>query len=139
MTKTIQGASVKVFINGKVFGEIQEVSWTIDYAEQEIFGVDSLFPQEIAPTKITTSGSIKGLRVRLTNGLQSIKARPVLSELLASPYISIRIQDRLTGEDLAFFPRAKIGSESSNVPAKGILSLSFQFRAMSALQPLDRS
>lgn len=139
MTKTIQGASVKVFINGKVFGEIQEITWTSDYAEQEIYGVDSLFPQEITPTKVATSGSVRGLRIRQTNGLQSIRARPVLSELLSSPYISIRIQDRLTGEDLAFFPRAKIGSESCTVAAKGVLSLSFQFRALSMLQPLDRS
>lgn len=138
MTKTIQGFAIKIFINGKVFGEVQEASWTLDYAEQEIYGIDSVFPQEISTAKIATYGNIKGLRLRQTNGLQSINARPLLEKALANPYISIRIQDRLSGEDLLFCPNAKISSEAWNVAAKGILSLSFSFRAMSGLQPLDR-
>lgn len=139
MTKIIQGSAVKVFINGKVFGEVQEVSWTIDYAEQETYGIDSVFPQEISVTKVASYGSIKGLRIRQTNGLQSINARPLLEKILSNPYISIRIQDRYTGEDLVFFPKSKVASESWGVQAKGVLSLSFSFRALAGFQPLDRA
>lgn len=139
MTKTIQGAAVKVFINGQLWGAVQEISWTLDYSEQELYGIDSPFPQEIHGVKTSAYGSIKGLRIRQSNGLQGIQARPVIHEVLSSPYISIRVQDRFSGEDLVFFPRAKVASETHSVPAKGILSVSFQFRAMAGWQPMDRT
>lgn len=139
MTKIIPGFSIKIFINGKVFGEVNQASWTVDSAEQEIDGIDSMFAQEIASVRHRAFGSFKGFRIRQSNGLASINARPILAELIASPYISIRIQDRHTGEDLIYFPKAKITSESYSVGAKGMLMADLSFRALAGWQPLDRA
>lgn len=139
MTHTIQGSAVKIFINGKVWGAAQEVSWTTDYAEKELYGIDNPFPQEIYGAKVATYGSIKGLRTRQSGGTQGVGLRPILQEFASSPYVSIRIQDRYSGEDLVYMPKAKVSSEALSVGTKGILVLNIQFRAMAGWQPQDRT
>lgn len=135
----IPGSHVKVFINGSLFPEAQEVAWTIDRQEQETYGIDSMFPQEIAPIRSVTYGSIRGLRLKQSNGLQARSITPDIGSLLASPYVSIRIQDRITGEDIIFLPKSKISSEQYGVAAKtGFITMNLSFRSIQGLQPLDR-
>ncbi len=134
----LTGALVKLYINNTQYKEVQQVSWAIDYGEYEIFGIDSPFPQEIAPTKVTVKGSIQGLRVRNSGGIQAIDARPLARHILSAPYISIRIQDRSTGEDLIFIQSAKVTGQTVSVGAKGTLKLSFNFTGMLPYEPLDR-
>lgn len=137
--KVIAGANIKVYINGKVYSEVQQLSWTIDYGEEEIYGIDSIFPQEIKTTRISVSGSLSGVRVENSNGLQGQSIRHGIRDSLFAPYISIRIFDRKSGEDVLFIPSAKVTSENTSVSAKGIMKTNFSFKGLQALQPLDRS
>src|SRR5574338_482985 len=106
------GAHIKLYINNKLYKEVQTVAFAVDYGESEIYGIDAPYPQEIAPGKVMVSGSVQGLRVRYSGGIQAANARPLFTDFAASPYISIRIQDRSTGEDILFIPNAKISRES---------------------------
>ena len=130
MAQTITGASVKLFIAGVLYPEAQSISWAIDYGEDAIYGVDSPFPQEIRQTRISVQGSVSGIRVKVSGGIQSRSALTLIKDSLQAPYVSIQIKDRSTDEVLLFVPQAKITNQSSSVSAKGILQLSFQFKGI---------
>lgn len=135
----ISGALIKIYLNGKLYSESQSAQWSTDFGEKPIYGVDTPFPQEIGSTRYSVSGSITGLRIKLSGGLQGNGAvRPTI-EFLKSPYVSIRIQDRSTREDLIYIPNAKIANQSWQVQAKGVLRLSFQFVGLVGFEPVDRT
>ena len=136
--RTIAGAPIKLYINGSVYNEVRQVSYTIDYGEEPIYGIDSVFPQEIKITRISIQGTISGLRLANSNGLQGQNIRPGIRDSIFAPYISIRLFDRRTGEDVIFIPHARITNEKVDVSAKGIMTTSFSFTGLQPQQPLDR-
>lgn len=136
---TLLGSHVNVYINNKVYKVAQSVNLEVDYGEDGIFGIDSPWAQEIAGGRATVRGNIKGLRIKNSGGLQSDNMRPSFTDLAASPYISIRIQDRSTGEDIVLIMQAKISKESHSAITKGSYKLSFDFVGQIALFALDRS
>lgn len=135
----ISGALIKVFVNNKLYKEVQSVSFEIDYGEEEIYGIDSPYPQEIATNRISVRGSISGIRLKNSGGIQAYNLRPLYSDVAASPYISIRIQDRQSTEDILFIPNAKISNEKHSASTKGTYKLSFDFKGQIPLATLDRS
>lgn len=134
----LTGALIKLYINNKLYKEAQSVAYVIDAGEQEIYGIDSPFPQEIASTRATVSGSVTGVRIRASNGLQAYNARPLVKDLMKAEYISIRIQDRSSGEDILFIPNAKITQQTFQSAAKGVVRLSFNFKGLVGFEALDR-
>jgi hypothetical protein len=138
---TLSGANIKVYVNNKVYPFIKSLSVTVEYGEEPIYGIDSPFAQEIAVTKITVRGSVTGLRVALSGGLQAMNMRPLnlAQDLAANPYISIRIQDRKTSEDILFIPTAKVVKESHTMSVKQTYQLNFDFVGTVPQFALDRS
>lgn len=136
---TLTGAQIICFINNAPYKVTQSVSYTIDYSEEEIHGIDVPWAQEIAGGKVMIRGSIKGLRIKLSGGLQGSNIRPLFTDLGASPYISIRIQDRSTGEDIILIPKAKASNESHSITIKSSYKLNFDFVGQMALFALDRA
>lgn len=136
---TLVGAMVKVYINNQVYKVTQTISYVVDYGEQEIHGIDSPYAQEIAPGKVTVKGSVQGLRVKYSGGLQASNIRPLWLDMLASPYISIRIQDRSTGEDLIYIPQAKVTREAHSATTKSTYKLNFEFIGSVPYFALDRA
>lgn len=135
----LTGAHIKVYINNQVYKTVQSITLTVDYGEQEIYGIDAAHAQEIAPTRLSIRGSVQGLRVKNSGGLQSQNIRPLFIDLLASPYISIRIQDRSTGEDILYIPQAKVTQESHVASTKSTYKMNFNFAGQVPLFALDRS
>lgn len=136
---TLTGAHIKLYINNQVYKVVQSITLTIDYGEQEIYGIDAAHAQEIAPTRLSVRGSVQGLRVKYSGGLQAQNMRPLFVDLLSSPYISIRIQDRSTSEDILFIPQAKVSSESHSAATKSTYKMNFNFVGQVPLMALDRS
>jgi hypothetical protein len=71
----LKGAEVKTYVSGKLFAEVQSIQYTIDYGEQEIYGIDSQFPQEIASGRVAVQGSVSGLVINGLGGLQAYDLR----------------------------------------------------------------
>ncbi len=136
---TLVAAKIKVYINNKVYKEVQSLNFMVDYGETEFYGIDAAYPQEIATNRITVRGSINGIRCTMSGGLQGVNMRPLFVDIAASPYISIRIQDRQTGEDIIFIPKCKVTKESHSIPAKGVYRLNFDFVGQIPLFALDRA
>lgn len=133
------GAHIKLYINNQVYKTVQSISITVDYGEQPIYGIDSEHAQEIAPTRLSVSGSVQGLRVKNSGGLQAQSIRPLFLDLMASPYISIRIQDRSTGEDILYIPQAKVSQETHQMATKTTYKMNFNFVGTVPYFALDRS
>jgi hypothetical protein len=136
---TIVGSSILLYINNKLYNVVKSLSFSVEYGENIIHGIDSLSGQEIAPGKISVSGSIQGIRTKMSGGIQGINARPLFMDAAASPYISLRVVDRATKEDIIFLPQTKITNEQHSVGAKGVYSLSFNFVSLIPEFALDRS
>lgn len=137
MDRTLKGADIKLYLNNKLYAVTQAVSWSIDYGEEAIYGIDSPYPAELAPTKISVSGTVSGLVLRMDGGLQGLGIRPLINQALQSPYISLRIQDRANQVDLLFIDRIKVGRESFSTQAKGLAQVNFTFTGILPLQALD--
>jgi hypothetical protein len=135
----LTGALIKIYINNKAYNVIRTFSLNVDYGENEIYGIDSPYAQEIAPGHVSVRGSISGIRIKFSGGLQAANIRPLFQDFAASPYISIRVTDRSSGEDIVFIPRAKVIRESHTAPAKGVYTLNFDFAGIVPLFALDRS
>ena len=133
----IKGAEIKTYVGGKLYPEVQQIQYTIDYGEYEIHGIDSAFPQEIASSKVTVNGSVTGLRIKFTGGLQGYHLRTKINQILHAPYVSLRIQDRQTEQDLFWLPQMKVSSESFQVVAKGIVVVNFKFKGIIPYSELD--
>lgn len=135
----IVGATIELWANNKQFKEVADVSFTVDYGEDYIYGIDSGYPQEIAPTRVTVSGSVSGFRLKLSGGIQGKTLRPLFTDIVASPYVSLRITDRSTQEDIIFIPQAKISAETHNIPSRGTYRVNFTFKGIIPLFALDRA
>jgi hypothetical protein len=135
----LAGPNIQVFINNKLYKTVRNISFSVDYGEVEIYGIDSPYAQEIAPTKITVRGSVNGLRLKRDGGLQGSNMRPLFTDFAASPYISLRITDRVSGEDIIFIQAAKVTREQHTIATKSIYQLSFDFVGQVPLFALDRA
>jgi hypothetical protein len=134
---TLTGALCRIYINGKVYKEAQSVSYSIDHGITEIFGIDSPFPQELADGRKTVSGTINGIKIRYSGDLQAYNAVSLTQDVLKTPYISIRIEDRSTSETLLFIPNARIVSEQMGIATKRTVTYSFGFKGLVGYRPLD--
>jgi hypothetical protein len=135
----LTGANCRLYVNNKLYKQIQGISFTIDYGETEIYGIDVPYPQEIGSNKVVIRGQVRGMRVKLSGGLQAVSLRTLFYDTAASPYISIRIQDRATSEDIIFIPNAKVTLESHEIQTKSTYKLNFNFVGQIPLMALDRS
>lgn len=135
----LTGAHIKVFVNNKLYKVAQGVTFEIDYGEAEIYGIDAPYAQEISGNKVTVRGRISGLRIKYSGGIQAENARPLFTDSAAAPYVSIRISDRQSGEDIIFVPQAKVSKESHQIGTKSTYKLSFDFVGIVPLMALDRA
>ena len=136
----IAGGSVRLYINNVVYSVAQSASLEIDSGEYAIFGINSPYAQELAGGgQVSVKGSIKGVRIKNSGGLQGSNARPLFSDIAASNYVSLRLESRDTGELLWSIPKAKITRTSDQVQTKSTYKLSFEFIGQIPFFPLDLS
>jgi len=136
----IAGGSVRLYINNTVYSVTQSASLEVDTGEYAIYGINSPYPQELAGGgQISVKGSIKGVRIKNSGGLQGSNIRPLFSDVAASNYVSLRLESRDTGEILWSIPKAKITHTSDAVQTKSTYKISFEFIGIIPFFPLDLS
>lgn len=133
------GAHIKLYINNKVYNVVQSISILVDYGTTPIYGIDAAHAQELAPGRLTVSGTVSGLRVKNGGGLQASSIRPLFVDMMAAPYISIRIQDRATGEDILYIPQCAVSNESHSAATKTTYKMNFNFLGQVPYFALDRT
>lgn len=133
----LAGANCKIYLGGNLYPEAQQVTYTIDYGEQEIFGIDSPYSQEIATTRMSVQGNVQGLRLKLSGGLQGKDIITKINQKLFAPYISFEVRDRQSDTKIIFVPQCKITTQNVQIGAKGIVKLNFSFKGIIPYEPLD--
>lgn len=136
-TVTLKGAEVKIYIAGKLYPEAQSITITTDYEEEETYGIDSPFAQEIATTRVKVSGRIVGIKTKDNGGTQGAAARAEIKNILSSPYTSLRVHNRYTQKDIFFLPQMKVTNETLEVATKGVAKLSFSFKGIVPFHEVD--
>jgi hypothetical protein len=84
------------------------------------------------------TGTIRVIRTRNSGGLVALGIRQLAINPLKGSYVSIRIRDRLSGEDVIFIPQCRIFDEQNQADAKGTWKLSFSFKGIVAVSSADR-
>jgi hypothetical protein len=135
----LNGALVRIYINDREYGTAQQIQYTIEYGESSIYGIDSGWPQEISSSRCAVAGSISGLRMQGSLGPQGFQATSLYRDIQSAPYISIRISDRVSGEDILTIPYAKIKAESTTIGIKNTVKTSLSFEGLMPIQPLDKA
>jgi hypothetical protein len=136
----VTAALCRLYINNVVYAPSQSVSVSIETGEYEVRGINSPFAQEIAGGgQYSVRGSAGVVRTKNSGGLQAANARPLFSDIAASSYVSLRLEDRSTGETLWSIPKAKLSNVKETVQAKGIYNISFDFVGQILYWPLDLS
>ena len=136
----ISAAMVRLYVNNRIYPVTQSISVNIDTGEYAIYGINSPYPQEIAGGgQNSVKGSATIVRTRNSGGVQSVNLRPLFSDLAASNYVSLRLEDRSTGETLWSIPKAKLSNVKESAQAKGVYHTSFDFIGQILFWPLDLS
>lgn len=134
----VTAAKCRFYVNNKIYPVVQDISVNIDTGEYSIYGINSPYPQEIAGGgQNSVKGSAKIVRTKNSGGLQGVNARPLFSDLAASNYVALRLEDRETGETLWSIPKAKLSNVREQASAKGIYHISFDFIGQILFWPLD--
>ena len=128
---TLTSAAVAIWINGKLFNQAQAISWSVDYSMREVWGIDGSYPQEISDGKIMIQGRISAIATAFDGWTtQKYNLRALSSDILQSPYSSIRIVNRANSDTLAYFENCRISNESVDAVVKKTVQYSFSFRAL---------
>lgn len=136
----VSAARVRLYVNNVVYAPSQNVSVSIDTGEEAVYGINSPFAQELSSGgQYSVKGSATVVRTSNSGGLQAVNLRPLFSDLGASPYVSLRLEDRKTGETLWSIPKSKLSNIKETVSAKGTYHISFDFIGQILFFPLDLS
>lgn len=136
----VSSALCRLYINNKIYPVTQSVSISHDTGEYAIYGINSPYPQEIAGGgQDMVKGNATLVRTRNSGGVQAVNLRPLFSDIAASNYVSLRLEDRSTGETLWSVPKAKITNVKETAQAKGIYHITFDFVGQIMFWPLDLS
>jgi hypothetical protein len=138
-TKTMTGSNIILYLGGKIFPVVQNLTYSTDFGFTEIYGIDSPYAQEIAPTRISVTGTVTGLMVRGDCGTQGYGLTQLLKNYLSTQYITLRCQDRYTKDDIFTIKDMIISNQSATIPAKGLVSITFSFKGIMPTFPLDRN
>lgn len=134
----LSGALVRLYVNNTVYKVAQSVSLELDTGEYAIYGINSPYPQELAGGgQVATRGSVRGLRVKQSGGVQGQNLRPLFSDIAASNYVSLRLEDRSTGETIWSIPKAKITKVNEAGQIKSTYKVNFDFVGQVLFWPLD--
>lgn len=140
MALVIAGGSIRLYLNERVYSVAQSVSLEVETGEYEIRGINSPYAQELAGGgQISIKGSVSGVRIKNSGGIQGSNGRPLFSDAAASNLVSLRVEDRATGETIWNIPKAKLSNISEGAATKGIYHVSFNFIGQILYYPLDLS
>jgi len=136
----ISSGLTRLYINNKILTTTQTVSMENQTGEYEIWGINAPYPQEIAGGgQRSVRGTISGVRTKNSGGLQGVGAIPLFSDVAASNYVSLRLEDRSTGETLWSIPKCKLSNVQETISIKGTYKITFQFIGQILFYPLDLS
>jgi hypothetical protein len=133
------GAHCRLFVNGIVYSVVQSVSIKVNQGVYSTFGINSPDAQSIDSGQRTVTGSVKGIRIKNSGGLQSVNLIPSFGDIAAGNFVSLRLEDRRSQETLWSVPKCRVSEITETVQIKGVYQVSFDWIGQQVFWPLDLS
>jgi len=129
MAKYLSGARCTLRMNGKIIGFAFSIQWNIATDATEINTIDDYMPYELAPSRITVSGSISGFRIPGSGPGQQLLQTDSLN-FLYQRYIEIEVRDSQTNNLIFITRRALITSRSESIKTNSLAEMTLNFKAI---------
>ena len=132
MQQQIQaGGGVVLRVNGSIVGFATSCSYTRTQNTKVQMGIDSPFAAEIHPTTYLVTGTLTGIRLRGSGGLdgKGIMDISTPEKVFSQQYVLIEIVDRLSNENICTFKNVMFDSDSWSFAAKSLVSFNANFKA----------
>jgi hypothetical protein len=159
VAKYFTGARCVIKLNGEIAAFATSVSWNIQTSAEEIQTIDSYFAHELAPTRVSVTGTISGFRIpgnspsfsgvertppksdgsvlSLAAGILGIGGtktakliQPDSLSFLDQKYVSIEVRDSQTDNIIFATSKAFVVQRNESVRSGSMAELSLNFRAI---------
>lgn len=126
------GASVRLIINGITLGFATGLSFTRSTASKYIYGIDSPYAQEIVNTTYSVGGTLTGVRVRASGGLDGfgIMDLSTLQSYFNQKYCTLEIVDRSSNKTMYTIQKVVFDQDSWTIQARSIITFSGNFKGV---------
>ena len=128
-SKYFTGPRCIIKINGELAGFAFQVAWKIDTEQKEIFTIDRWLPWEIAPVKMSVSGTLSMFHIPGQGPGAELIQSDILSFMFFR-YITIEIQDGKTRKILFKTNKAVITSRYQDVKSETLSTIQLQWKAI---------
>jgi len=129
IAKYLSGARCILRVNGKIVGFAFSVSWKISTEATEIVTIDDYLPYELAPSRISVSGSIGAFRIPGSGPGKLLMQSDTLS-FLHQRYIEIEVRDEQSDTLIFLTKKAMITDRSESIRAESLAEMTLNFKAI---------
>lgn len=129
VAKYLSGARCIIRVNGQLAGFAFGISWRISTDVDEITTIDDYLPHELAPSRISVTGTISGFRIPGT-GPGNLNIQSNILNFMHQRYIDIEVRDSQTDNLIFQTRRAMITSRSENITAENLAQMTLDFKAI---------
>jgi hypothetical protein len=128
----LTGAGIILQANGNVVGFATGIQFTRSQNTKVIMEVDSPYAAEIMPTSFTVAGTLTGIRLRDSGGLDGSKIMDLskVQSIFYQQYTSLVVVDRVTNKNIYTFSKVMFDSDSWTISAKNVITFSASFKAV---------
>ena len=135
IAKYASGARTILKVNDEIVGFAFAVSWNISTEHRDIFTIDSMYPEDTAPSLVQVSCSISGFHIP-GDSPSNREMQANRKSFLHHKYIDIEVRDSQTDEILFKANKAYITNRSQAINAGELSKMTLQFRAIGWLDDL---
>lgn len=131
--------------NNDVFAAGFVMDYTIDTMQTEILGLDSVFPQEIAPERVMVTMSMRVFRtpdndpvaLGIAPGGDSVDggATQAQTTFTSSKYIQVEVRDKVTDRTVLMLPKAQVFKRVGQGEAEQLITENWSIRSIGYFGP----
>jgi hypothetical protein len=127
--KFASGARTIIRMNNQLVGFAFGITWNVSTIADEIYTIDDPMPHEIAPNKISVSGTLSAFHIPGYGASVKFLQANVLS-FLFQKYICIEARDSATDWLLLYVPQAMVVNRSENVQSESLNTFTLSWKAI---------
>ncbi len=129
---TISNAQVILLVNAVPYGRVAGIDWDISTPIEELRGVDSPQPYELANSTTSVGGTLYVLRTLNDGGAEGAGLTAPLIDVGKTRYVSLVLLERRSSRVLFESTRVAISGQSWSVPERGIVKGTITFLSIDA-------
>jgi hypothetical protein len=136
-SRYIPGGGVECYINGSLYANVMGIHFSSQTPKKRIFGVDQVYPYELAPTHTVCTGSMQLYRLSMTSGTTGVMTSHYY-DLPKEKYFSIDLVDKKSGMVFFHTTTATAIAENWDIRTKQVMMGALQFECIiwtNELQP----